>query len=105
MLQILHKTNIDFMGWKNISSPSRPVHHAWHRRLIQIGRAKQTSASISLEHHDPAQLKEHVTIDKARIARKKSGFQGQQSRKSARETRSSSGSGSQRDIGQSADTV
>jgi preprotein translocase subunit SecF len=78
MLQILHKTNIDFMGWKNISFAISGLFIVLGIvGLIQIGRGK-ANLGIDFIGGTTVQLsfKEHVTIDKARTALEKSGFQG-----------------------------
>jgi preprotein translocase subunit SecF len=78
MLQILHKTNIDFMGWKNISfTVSALLIALGIVGLVQIGRAK-ANLGIDFVGGTTVQLsfKEHVPIDKARTALEKSGFQG-----------------------------
>ena len=79
MLQILHKTNIDFMGWKNISfSFSALLDYSWsHRVGADRTRAKRTLASIlSAAQRSSSVLKMPVPIDKARAALEKNGFQG-----------------------------
>jgi preprotein translocase subunit SecF len=78
MLQILHKTNIDFMGWKNISFAISGLFIVLGIvGLIQVGRGK-ANLGIDFIGGTTIQLsfKEHVTVDKARIALEKSGFQG-----------------------------
>ncbi len=78
MLQILHKTNIDFMGWKNISfTVSGLLIALGIIGLIQIGRGK-ANLGIDFVGGTTMQLsfKERVPIDKARSALEKSGFQG-----------------------------
>jgi len=78
MLQILHKTNIDFMGWKNISfSVSALFITLGIVGLIQIGRGK-ANLGIDFVGGTTVQLgfKEPVAIDKARAALEKNGFQG-----------------------------
>jgi preprotein translocase subunit SecF len=78
MLQILHKTNIDFMGWKNISfSVSALFILLGIVGLIQIGRGK-ANLGIDFVGGTTVQLgfKDPVAIDKARTALEKSGFQG-----------------------------
>lgn len=78
MLQILHKTNIDFMGWKNISfTVSALLIALGIVGLVQIGRAK-ANLGIDFVGGTTVQLgfKEHPPIDKARTALERSGFQG-----------------------------
>jgi preprotein translocase subunit SecF len=78
MLQILHKTNIDFMGWKNISfTVSALLIALGIVALVQIGRAK-ANLGIDFVGGTTVQLsfKEHPPIDKARAALEKNGFQG-----------------------------
>jgi len=78
MLQILHKTNIDFMGWKNVSFAfSALLIILGIVGLVQIGRGK-ANLGIDFVGGTTVQLgfKEHITIDKARTALEKSGFQG-----------------------------
>lgn len=78
MLQILHKTNIDFMGWKNVSfTVSALLILLGIVGLVQIGRGK-ANLGIDFVGGTTVQLgfKEHIPIDKARTALEKSGFQG-----------------------------
>jgi preprotein translocase subunit SecF len=78
MLQILHKTNIDFMGWKNVSFTFSALLIALGIvGLIQIGRGK-ANLGIDFVGGTTVQLgfKEHIPIDRARAALEKSGFQG-----------------------------
>lgn len=78
MLQILHKTNIDFMGWKNISfTVSALLIALGIVGLVQIGRGK-ANLGIDFVGGTTVQLgfKEHPPIDKARAALERSGFQG-----------------------------
>ncbi len=78
MLQILHKTNIDFMGWKNVSFTfSALLVLLGIVGLVQIGRGK-ANLGIDFVGGTTVQLsfKEPVAIDKARAALEKSGFQG-----------------------------
>ncbi len=78
MLQILHKTNIDFMGWKNISFAfSAILIILGIVGLVQIGRGK-ANLGIDFVGGTTVQLsfKEPVAVDKARLALDKSGFQG-----------------------------
>lgn len=78
MLQILHKTNIDFMGWKNVSfTVSAIMITLGIIGLIQIGRGK-ANLGIDFVGGTTVQLsfKQPVPIDKARAALDKSGFRG-----------------------------
>ena len=78
MLQILHKTNIDFMGWKSVSFTFSPILIILGLvGLVQIGRGK-ANLGIDFIGGTTVQLgfKEHIPIDKARAALEKSGFQG-----------------------------
>jgi preprotein translocase subunit SecF len=78
MLQILHKTNIDFMGWKNISfTVSGLLIALGIFGLIQIGRGK-ANLGIDFVGGTTVQLsfKESVPIDQARTALDKNGFPG-----------------------------
>ncbi len=78
MLQILHKTNIDFMGWKNISFTLSALLIALGIvSLVQIGRGK-ANLGIDFVGGTTVQLsfKEPVQIDKARAALDRNGFQG-----------------------------
>ena len=78
MLQILHKTNIDFMGWKNVSfTVSALLITLGIVGMVQISRAK-ANLGIDFVGGTTVQLnfKEHVPIDKARAALDKNGFQG-----------------------------
>lgn len=78
MLQILHKTNIDFMGWKNISFTfSSLLIILGLIALVQVGRGK-ANMGIDFVGGTTVQLsfKEPIAIDKARAALEKSGFQG-----------------------------
>ena len=78
MLQILHKTNIDFMGWKNVSfTVSALLILLGIVGLVQVGRGK-ANLGIDFVGGTTVQLgfKEHIPIDKARTALEKSGFQG-----------------------------
>lgn len=77
MLQILHKTNIDFMGWKNVSfSFSALLVILGIVGLVQIGRGK-ANLGIDFIGGTTVQLgfKDAVPIDKARAALEKNGFQ------------------------------
>jgi preprotein translocase subunit SecF len=78
MLQILHKTNIDFMGWKNISFTISGLLIALGIvGLIQVGRGK-ANLGIDFVGGTTMQLsfKEPVPVETARTALDKSGFQG-----------------------------
>jgi len=78
MFQILHKTNIDFMGWKNISfTVSGLLIALGIVGLIQIGRGK-ANLGIDFVGGTTVQLsfKEMIPLDKARAALTKSGFPG-----------------------------
>ncbi len=78
MLQILHKTNIDFMGWKNTAFTISGLLIALGIvGLIQIGRGK-ANLGIDFVGGTTMQLsfKEQVPVEKARIALEKNGFQG-----------------------------
>ncbi|HUJ16817.1 MAG TPA: protein translocase subunit SecF [Nitrospirota bacterium] len=78
MLQILHKTNIDFMGWKNVSfTVSAILITLGIVGLVQIGRGK-ANLGIDFVGGTTIQLsfKDAVPIDKARSALEKSGMQG-----------------------------
>ena len=78
MLQILHKTNIDFMGWKNVSFTISALFIALGLvGLVQVGRHK-ANLGIDFVGGTTVQLsfKENLPIDKARAALEKNGFQG-----------------------------
>jgi preprotein translocase subunit SecF len=78
MLQILHKTNIDFMGWKNISFTFSAILIALGIvGIVQIGRG-HGNLGIDFVGGTTMQLnfKEPVQIDKARAALEKNGFEG-----------------------------
>ncbi len=78
MLQILHKTNIDFMGWKNVSFTfSAILIILGIVGLVQIGRGR-ANLGIDFIGGTTVQLgfKEHIPIDQARAALEKSGFRG-----------------------------
>jgi preprotein translocase subunit SecF len=78
MLQILHKTNINFMGLKNISfAVSGLLIALGILGLVQIGRGK-ANLGIDFVGGTTMQLgfKERVPIDKARTALEKNGFPG-----------------------------
>ncbi|OGW49871.1 MAG: protein-export membrane protein SecF [Nitrospirae bacterium GWC2_57_9] len=78
MLQILHKTNIDFMGWKKVSFAVSGILMALGIiALVQIGRGK-ANLGIDFVGGTTIQLsfKNEVPIDKARAALDRSGLQG-----------------------------
>jgi len=78
MLQILGKTNIDFMGWKNISFAISGVMIALGIvGLIQISRGK-ANLGIDFVGGTTMQLsfKDQVPVEQARIALEKNGFPG-----------------------------
>jgi preprotein translocase subunit SecF len=78
MLQILHKTNIDFMGWKNISfTVSGLLIALGIIGLIQVSRGK-ANLGIDFVGGTTMQLsfKDQMPVDKARTALDKSGFMG-----------------------------
>lgn len=78
MLQILHKTNIDFMGWKNVSFAISGLLIALGIvGLVQVGRGK-ANLGIDFVGGTTVQLsfKERVSVDKARTALEKNGFPG-----------------------------
>jgi preprotein translocase subunit SecF len=78
MLQLLQKTNIDFMGWKKISfALSGVLIVLGIIALVQIGRGK-ANLGIDFVGGTTIQLsfKQPVAIDKARAALEKSGFPG-----------------------------
>jgi len=78
MFQILHKTNIDFMGWKNISfAVSGLLILLGILCLVQISRGK-ANLGIDFVGGTTVQLafKEKIPIDKARTALEKNGFEG-----------------------------
>ncbi len=78
MLQILHKTNIDFMGWKTVSfAVSGLLIVLGIVSLVQIGRGK-ANLGIDFVGGTTVQLKfkNKIPIDQARTALEKSGFQG-----------------------------
>jgi preprotein translocase subunit SecF len=78
MLQILHKTNIDFMGWKNVSFAVSAIFISLGLiALIQIGRGK-ANLGIDFVGGTTVQLsfKERMPIDEARAALDKAGYQG-----------------------------
>jgi preprotein translocase subunit SecF len=78
MLQILHKTNIDFMGWKKISFMISGVLIVLGIfALVQISRGK-ANLGIDFVGGTTVQLNftQPVAIDRARDALEKSGFSG-----------------------------
>jgi preprotein translocase subunit SecF len=78
MLQILHKTNINFMGWKNISfTVSGLLIALGIIGLIQVSRGK-ANLGIDFVGGTTMQLsfKEQMPVDKARTALDKNGFVG-----------------------------
>jgi len=78
MLQILHKTNIDFMGWKNISfTVSGLLIALGILGLFQISRGK-ANLGIDFVGGTTMQLnfKEKLPIEKARTALQNNGFPG-----------------------------
>jgi preprotein translocase subunit SecF len=78
MLQILHKTNIDFMGWKKVSfTVSGLLVLIGIIALVQVGRGK-ANLGIDFVGGTTVQLsfKEKLPIEQARAAIEKAGFQG-----------------------------
>jgi preprotein translocase subunit SecF len=78
MLQLLNKTNIDFMGWKNISfTVSGLLIALGIIGLIQVSRGK-ANLGIDFVGGTTMQLsfKDQMPVDKARAALDKSGFMG-----------------------------
>lgn len=78
MLEILHKTNINFMGWKNVSfAVSAFFITLGIVGLVQIGRGK-ANLGIDFVGGTTMQLsfKEKLPIDQARAALEKNGFPG-----------------------------
>src|SRR5512137_276121 len=78
MLQILHKTNIDFMGWKKVSfAVSAVMITLGLIALVQIGRGK-ANMGIDFVGGTTVQLsfKDRLPLDEARAALDKSGIQG-----------------------------
>jgi preprotein translocase subunit SecF len=78
MLQILHKTDIDFMGWKNISfTVSGLLILLGIVGLLQVYRGK-ANLGIDFVGGTTMQLsfKEKLPVDKARQALEKAGFPG-----------------------------
>jgi len=78
MFQILHKTNIDFMGWKNVSfTVSSLLILLGIICLVQIGRGS-ANLGIDFVGGTTVQLgfKERIPIDRARVALENSGISG-----------------------------
>lgn len=78
MLQILHKTNIDFMGWKNVSfSVSGLLILLGIVALFQISQGR-ANLGIDFIGGTTVQLsfKDKLPIDQARAALEKNGLQG-----------------------------
>jgi preprotein translocase subunit SecF len=78
MLQILHKTNIDFMGWKTVSfTVSAIMITLGLFALVQVGRGK-ANMGIDFVGGTTVQLsfKDRLPLDEARAALEKAGFQG-----------------------------
>lgn len=78
MLQILHKTNINFMGWKNVSfAVSGLLIALGIVGMIMIGQGK-ANLGIDFVGGTTVQLnfKERIPIDKARAALEHNGFLG-----------------------------
>jgi preprotein translocase subunit SecF len=78
MLQILHKTNIDFMGWRKVSFAVSGIMIALGLfALIQIGRG-QANLGIDFVGGTTVQLsfKDRLPIDEARKVLDQAGFQG-----------------------------
>jgi preprotein translocase subunit SecF len=78
MLQILHKTNINFMGWKNISFAVTAVFISLGLfALVQVGRGK-ANLGIDFVGGTTVQLgfKERLPIDDARKALEQGGIIG-----------------------------
>jgi preprotein translocase subunit SecF len=78
MLQILHKTNIDFIKWKSISFAIMAVMISLGLfALVQVGRGK-ANLGIDFVGGTTVQLsfKDRLPIDEARAALDKAGFQG-----------------------------
>lgn len=78
MLQILHKTNIDFMGWKKVSFAIAAVMITLGLfALVQVGRGK-ANLGIDFVGGTTVQLsfKEKLPLDEARTALEKGGFAG-----------------------------
>jgi len=78
MFQILHKTNINFMGWKNVSFAVSAFFIALGLlALVQVGRGK-ANLGIDFVGGTTVQLsfKDRMPIDEARATLEKKGFQG-----------------------------
>jgi preprotein translocase subunit SecF len=78
MLHILGKTNIDFMGWKNVSFTISALFIALGLvGVVQIGRQK-ANLGIDFVGGTTVQLsfKQALQVDQARAALEKNGFQG-----------------------------
>ncbi len=78
MLQILHKTNMDFMGWKNVSFTISALLIALGLvGVVQVARQK-ANLGIDFVGGTTVQLsfKENLPIDQARAALEKNGLQG-----------------------------
>jgi preprotein translocase subunit SecF len=78
MLQILQKTNIDFMGWKNVSFTISALFIALGLvAVVQVGRQK-ANLGIDFVGGTTVQLsfKEALKVDQARAALEKNGFPG-----------------------------
>lgn len=78
MLQILHKTNINFMGWKNVSfAVSAIMISLGLLALVQISRGK-ANMGIDFVGGTTVQLsfKDRLPIDEARTALDNAGYQG-----------------------------
>ncbi len=78
MLHILGKTNIDFMGWKNVSFTVAALFIALGLvGVVQVGRHK-ANLGIDFVGGTTVQLsfKEALQVDQARAALEKNGFQG-----------------------------
>jgi preprotein translocase subunit SecF len=78
MLEILHKTNIDFMGWKNVSfAVSAIMITLGLFALVQVGRGK-ANLGIDFVGGTTVQLsfKEKLPLDEARTALEKAGLAG-----------------------------
>ncbi|NTW57653.1 MAG: protein translocase subunit SecF [Nitrospirae bacterium] len=77
-MQILHKTNIDFMGWKKISFAVMAVMIGLGLiALVQVGRGK-ANLGIDFVGGTTVQLsfKDKLPLDEARAALEKAGFAG-----------------------------
>jgi len=78
MLEILHKTNIDFMGWKKVSfSVAAVMITLGLIALVQVGRGK-ANLGIDFVGGTTVQLsfKDKLPLDEARMALEKAGFAG-----------------------------